>query len=331
MDQTYIPLKDAAALYNLTYDRLRRAAYDGRLLVQRRDNRLMVRPAEIDRYIAEGGKAPRVQPLPQREGAADGRVIAVAIPKGGTGKTTTTINLGVALAERGQRVLLIDCDPQASMTMALGFDPELLEWPLDRVIGTYLQSYDADLGVAIQRTDEGVDLVPSSVNLNNLSNLVQQTYKPNEILAVLIAPLRQRYDFILLDTLPYLGVLVMNALAAADEVLVPLQAQLLASASARLVVDQIAMVRRSGLNSRLAVCGFLLTQVDSQASLQRDYVTEARRAFGEDGRVFDTQIEARPTVQESQHDRKSMFRFRPNDPVTQSYRHLAAEVLNAAH
>ena len=123
MDQTYLHLREAADRYSVQYDRLRRAAYDGRLLTIRSEGRFLVRPAEVERFLSEAGRAPRIEALPRRDGAADARVIAVAIPKGGTGKTTTTLNLGVALSEQGQRVLVVDVDPQANLTIALGVDP----------------------------------------------------------------------------------------------------------------------------------------------------------------------------------------------------------------
>ena len=332
MDQTYLPLREAADRYGIHYDRLRRAAYDGRLLTIRTEGRFLVRPAEVERFLAEGGRAPRIEALSRRDGAAHARVIAVAIPKGGTGKTTTTLNLGVALAEQGQRVLVVDVDPQANLTLALGVDPARVEYGLQEAIRRFLEHFEADLERAIVHTADGIDLVPATVRLNESNTDLPHALEPQKVLKRLLDPLRDRYDFILLDTLPYLGVLVQNALAAADEVLVPLQPHALANESAQLMLAQITRMQRSGLNPTLRIGGFLFTQVESQANIQRDYMAFGRELFGRDAKVFETTIENRLIVQESQSAaiRQSLFRYRPTDPVTQAYRQLALEVLRAA-
>lgn len=330
MDEEAIPLKDAADRFGIKLDRLRRAAWEGRLMAMRDGMQWAVRPMEVERFIQDNGRAPRVQAAPRREGAAAARVIAVAIPKGGTGKTTTTVNLGAALAERGQRVLTIDCDPQGSLTVALGFDPNRLEYTLQDAIERYTETFEATLERAILPTEEGVDLAPATARLNKSNSDLHNALAPQQVLSKLIAPLRNRYDIILIDTLPYLGVLVQNALVAADEVLIPLQAQALASESAKLMVQHIQQIRKSGLNSRLRILGFLLTQVDVTMTVQREYVTYARRAFGEDGPVFNAMIENSYLVQEAQTAglRQSLFRYRPTGPVTNAYRALAQEIVN---
>ena len=329
MEQTYIPLREAAGRYGVTYDRLRRAAYDGRLLVVREDGRWLVRPTEIERFIRDGGKAPKIERQPRRQGTASARVIAVAIPKGGTGKTTTTLNLGVALAERGQRVLTIDCDPQGSLTSAVGLDTNRLDLTLQDTIERYMRHFTTELDRAIVETREGIDLVPTNALLNRSNTDLLHALEPQKILRKLIDPLRERYDFILLDTLPYLGVLVQNALAAADEVVIPLEAAALSSHSARVLIEQIDVMRRSGLNPTLRILGFLFTRVDPTVSVQREHMAYARRTFGEDATVFHTTIEDRSVIVESQTGptRGSLFSYRPTDPATQAYRALANEVL----
>jgi chromosome partitioning protein len=328
MDEKALPLKDAAERVGIKMDRLRRAVWEGRLLAQRDGVHWAVRPSEVERFIREQGHAPRIQAAPRREGAAAARVIAVAIPKGGTGKTTTTLNLGAALSERGQRVLAIDCDPQGSLTVAVGRDPNRLEYTLQDAIEHYIETFEATLDRAILAVDEAIDLVPSTARLNKSNTDLHNALAPQQVLNKLVAPLRTQYDIILIDTLPYLGVLVQNALVAADEVLIPLQAQALASESARLMVQHIQQIRKSGLNPRLRILGFLLTQVDLSTTVQREYVTYARRAFGEDGPVFNAMIEDSPLVQESQTAGiwQSLFRYKPTAPVTNAYRALAEEV-----
>ncbi len=329
MEEQSIPLKEAAERYNIKLDRLRRAAWDGRLRVVRDGMHWSVRPSEVERFVRDNGRAPRVQPMPRREGDAAARVIAVAIPKGGTGKTTSVLNLGAALAELGQRVLVIDCDPQGSLTTALGFDHNKLEFTLQDAIERYNDTFDTELEQAILSTDEGIDVVPATARLNKANTDLHNALDPHKILSKLIDPLRSQYDIILLDTLPYLGVLVQNALVAADEVLIPVQAQALAGESALLMVQQIEKIRKSGLNPQLKICGFLLTQVDVSTTVQREHVAYARRRFGQDGHVFHVMIEDHPCVQESQTKgiRQSLFRYKPTGPVTNAYRSLAQEVI----
>ena len=332
MNQSYLTLREAADRYGIHYDRLRRAAYDGRLLTIRVEGRFLVRPAEVEQFLTEAGRAPHIEALPRRDGAANARVIAVAIPKGGTGKTTTTLNLGVALCEQGQRVLVVDVDPQANLTISLGVDPARVEYGLQEAIRRFLDHFEADLARATVHTAEGIDLVPATIRLNESNTDLPHALEPQKVLKRLLDPLRDRYDFILLDTLPYLGVLVQNALAAADEVLVPLQPHALANELAQLMLAQIARMQRSGLNPTLRIGGFLFTQVESQANIQRDYIAFGRDLFGRDAKVFETTIENRLIVQESQSAaiRQSLFRYRPTDPITQAYRQLALEVVRAA-
>src|SRR3954454_15106872 len=161
MDEGYISLKEAAERYGVQHDRLRRATYEGRLLGMREGPHWMVRPSELERFLREHGRAPQIEPRPRREDVAAARVIALAIPKGGTGKTTTTLNLGVALAEAGQRVLLIDGDPAAGLTTALRHEPQRLETTLAGAIAQYIADYSTELERAITTTDEGIDLVPA--------------------------------------------------------------------------------------------------------------------------------------------------------------------------
>ncbi len=332
MDEEHISLKEAAERYGMQHDRLRRAAYEGRLLGIRDSQHWMVQPSEVERFIHDHGRAPRIEPRPRREGAATARVIALAIPKGGTGKTTTTLNLGVAFAEVGQRVLLIDCDPGAGLTTALRHEPRRMEATLAGAIARYIADYSTELDRAIITTDEGVDLVPADTRLSPIEDQLRSVFDPQRVLSRLIAPLRESYDVILIDTMPTLGLLVQNALVAADEVLIPLQAQAMATELAKLLLKQITGVRRSEANPRLQVAGFLFNQVTPAEMNQREQMAYVRRSFGAEYQVLRTTIEDRAVVRESQMQvvRQSLFRYRPNDPVTNAYRALAQEVLNGS-
>jgi chromosome partitioning protein len=256
------------------------------------------------------------------------RIIAVAVPKGGTGKTTTTLNLGAALAELGQRVLLIDFDPQGNLTQALGLRPSQLEHTVYSAIKYFLTRYEPQLELAICRTAAGVDLVPTSARLNLANDELAVAMQREFVLQKLLAPLATRYDYILIDTLPYLGVLVVNALAAANEILIPLQAEYLATESVALILDQVQLMRRSGLNPDLAITGILLTMVDQRTIINREAVEYARKTFGQQVRVFDSMIKRSVRFPESQASHQSILQYDPQGEGARAYRALAAEVLH---
>ncbi|HSH79060.1 MAG TPA: AAA family ATPase [Herpetosiphonaceae bacterium] len=327
-----IPLKDAAEKFGIKPERLRRAAWDGRLQARRDGPHWMVRPMEVERFIRENGRAPQVEALPRREDMPDARVIAVAVPKGGTGKTTTSLNLGAALHEAGQRVLLIDFDPQGSLTLAmLGRQAAKLEYTVQDAIKSYITTYEPEVERAIVPTPAGIDLVPATTRLNLSNSELINAAQPRVVLRALVEPLRSRYDFILIDTLPYLGILVENALVAADEVLVPVPAEFLDSESAALMVEHVRYMRKSGLNPTLKICGFLLTKVRQSRSIQRQYVAYARRKFGVESRVFTTMVDEGACVPESLALSQTVFQYRPMGPAATAYREVAKEVLDASY
>jgi chromosome partitioning protein len=328
-----LPLKDAAATYGVKADRLRRAAWDGRLDARQVGAQWMVTRSEVERFLREGDRRRRKDVAPllaSSEGAHMARIIAVAVPKGGTGKTTTTLNLGAALAEQGQRVLLIDFDPQGNLTQALGLRPSDLEHTAYSAIKYFLTRFEPQLEQAVQQTTAGVDLVPTSARLNLANDELAVAIQREFVLQKLLAPLRPRYDVILIDTLPYLGVLVLNALVAATEVLIPLQAEYLATESVSLMLDQIQLMRRSGLNANLAITGILLTMVDQRTVINREAVAYARKTFGEKVPVFETMIRRSVRFPESQASHMSILQYEPQGESARAYRVLAEEVLRAA-
>jgi chromosome partitioning protein len=257
------------------------------------------------------------------------RIIAVAVPKGGTGKTTTTLNLGAALAEQGKRVLLVDFDPQGSLTLALGVRADELEHTVHSAITYFLATYEPRLERAVISTSAGVDLVPATIRLNLANAELTVAPQGEVVLRELLAPLVHQYDVILIDTLPYLGILVENALAAAHEVLIPLQAEYLSTESVALMLRQIQFVRRSKLNPQLGVSGVLLTQVDSRTVISRQFMEYARKEFGAHVPVFETVIKRTVSFPESQARRQSILQYASADAGSRAYRALAEEVLHA--
>ena len=332
MFEEAIPLKDAAEHFGIKPERLRRAAWDGRLQARHDGPQWMVRPSEVERFIRENGRAPHIEPVPLRDDRAQARVIAVAVPKGGTGKTTTSLNLAAGLNEAGQRVLLVDFDPQGSLTLAmLGTQATKVEYTVQDAIKAFITTYEPELARAILPTPSGIDLVPATARLNLSNTELINAAQPRVVLRTLLDPLRSRYDFIVIDTLPYLGILVENALVAADEVLIPVQAEFLDSESAALMVEHVRYVRKSGLNPELTICGFLLTKVRQSRAIQRQYVAYARRKFGAEGRVFATIVDEGADVPESLALSQTLFQYKPVGPAANAYRALAQEVLDGTH
>jgi chromosome partitioning protein len=331
MPEEEISLKDAALRFGVKLDRLRRAAWDGRLRARLLGHQYLVRPSEVERFleVKERALAPS-EAATWQEGATMARIIAVTMPKGGTSKTTTTLNLGAALVEAGQRVLLVDFDPQASLTIALGFEPDTLDQTVYSAIKYYVTTYESHVAPAILQTATGADLLPCNTLLNLANEELVVAVQREFILRKLLEPVQQHYDFILIDTLPYLGVLVINALVAADEVLIPLQAEFLATPSVDLILKQIDLVRRSGLNPRLAICGILMTMVRERTIMSRETMAYARRHFTPDAPVFATHIKETASISHSQAARQSILQYEPRGDAARAYRALAQEVLGAA-
>ena len=327
-----VPLKVAAQHFGVKLDRLRRAAWDGRLDARLLGNKYVVTLAAVERFLAASGRPqPLSAPALSASGDAMARIIAVAVPKGGTGKTTTTLNLGAALSEQGKRVLLVDFDPQGSLTLALGVRAHELEHTIHSAMKYFLATYEPQLELAIQPTSVGVDLVPANIRLNLANSELTVATQGELVLQKLLAPVAARYDAILIDTLPYLGILVVNALVAAQELLIPLEAEYLATESVALMLEQIQFMRRSGLNPNLTVCGILLTQVDSRTVLNRQVVEFTRKEFGSRVPVFETVIKRSVRFPESQASGQSILQYDPNGEGARAYRALAEEVWDAAN
>jgi chromosome partitioning protein len=259
------------------------------------------------------------------------RIIAVAIPKGGTGKTTTTINLGAALAERGQRVLLVDFDPSGALTQALGVQSD--GQTVYSAISAYLSSYEPQLDSVIQTTDAGVAVVPADARLNLANGQLVAVQRGENVLRNLLLPIADHYDVILIDTLPYLGILVDNALTAAQEIIVPLQTEFLATLSVDLMIDHVAVLRRSDPTASLRITGILLTHADRTVmsrqvvAYTRDELTTGRSV---DAPVFKTVIRRSVRFAEAQAMGKTILAYDPQGEPAQAYRALAQEVLDAA-
>jgi chromosome partitioning protein len=250
------------------------------------------------------------------------KIIAVANQKGGVGKTTTAVNLGCALAEEGLRVLIIDLDPQGNATSSFGLqelEGESLYEPLlgntsiaDKILPTRVER------VFIVPAD--LDLAGAEVEIARLDNHLTR-------LADTLAPLRSdnTFDFVLLDCPPSLGILMTNALAAADELLTPIQCEFFALEGLVKIVRIIEQVRGSGANDRLEIGGIVMTMFDSRTNLSAQVVADVRAHFGE--RVYETVIPRTVRLSEAPSFGKSILEHDPNGAGARAYRALAKEFI----
>ena len=208
-------------------------------------------------------------------------VIAITNQKGGVGKTTTTVNLGVGLANNGHRVLLIDADPQGSLTVSLGVkNPDELDLSLATVMGAVINEEDAAEDAGILHHDEGVDLLPSNIELSGMETMLFNIMSREYVLKNYVDTVRKNYDYILIDCMPSLGMMTINALVAADSVIIPSQPSFLSTKGLNLLLHSISKVKRS-INPDLKVDGILLTMVDSRTNNARDIIEALRSGVGQ--------------------------------------------------
>lgn len=257
-------------------------------------------------------------------------VMAVVNQKGGTGKTTTCENLGVGLAMEGKKVLVVDTDPQASLTISLGYPmPDELPVTLSDLMGNVMLEKAVEPGEGILHHEEGVDLVPANIELSGLEVSLVNTMSRETILRQYLDTVKQNYDFILLDCMPSLGMLTVNALAAADTVLIPVQAQYLPAKGLEQLLQTISKVRRQ-INPKLKIEGILLTMVDSRTNYAKDISNLIRENYGGKLKVYKTDIPRSVRAEEISAEGTSIFKHDPKGKVADAYRVLTKEVLNNA-
>ena len=257
-------------------------------------------------------------------------VLAVVNQKGGTGKTTTCENLGVGLAQGGKKVLLVDVDPQGSLTISLGYPrPDDLDSTLSELMAKVMQETPLSPGEGILHHEEGVDLIPANISLSGIEVSLVNAMSRETILKQLMEPLKRQYDFILLDCMPSLGMLTVNALAAADNVLIPVQAQYLSAKGLEQLLQTVNKVRRQ-INPKLRIEGILLTMVDGRTNYAKDISNLIRETYGSKIKVFGTDIPHSVRAAEISAEGKSIFRHDPKGKVASTYRTLTKEVVQDA-
>lgn len=257
-------------------------------------------------------------------------ITAVTNQKGGTGKTTTCENLGIGLAIQGKRVLLVDTDPQASLTIALGFPrPDDLPVTLSDLMANVIAEQPVDPGKGILHHPEGVDLVPANIALAGTEVSLVNAMSRETVLKQYLETVRKDYDFILLDCMPSLGMLTVNALAAANQVLIPVQANYLSAKGLEQLLNTISRVRRQ-INPRLRIEGILLTMVDPRTTNSKEISQLIRDTYGRQLKVFETEIPRSVRAAEISSEGISIYAHDPRGKVADAYNSLTREVIKNA-
>jgi chromosome partitioning protein len=249
-----------------------------------------------------------------------GRVISFANQKGGVAKTTTTLNLGVALAEQNLRVLLCDLDPQGNLTMSQGLNPDTIERSMFDVLVHRLPIQEVIHHIEVDIAVSSIDLAGAELALSSMIGRERALEKA-------IAPVRDSYDYVLIDTPPSLGLLTINALVASNGVIVPVQCEYLSLRGLVQLENTLSMIREN-LNPEVGIEGILPTMFDSRTLHSREAVEILQENFGD--LVFDTKIKKTVRYAEAPVKGTSVLKYDPSGSAAQAYRDLAKEVLNGA-
>ncbi len=255
------------------------------------------------------------------------KIIAIANQKGGVAKTTTTSNLGIGLARRGKKVLLLDADAQGSLTASLGFrEPDRLEKTLATVMTNIINEEEMEPEYGILKHEEGIDLMPGNIELSGLEVSLVNVMSRELVLRAYIETVRDRYDYILVDCMPSLGMITINVFVCADSILIPVQAAYLPVKGLEQLIKTIGKVKQQ-INPKLTIEGILLTMVDSRTNYARDISALLTENYGDKVRIFENRIPLSVRAAEISAEGVSIYLHDPKGKVADAYRSLTEEVL----
>lgn len=256
------------------------------------------------------------------------KVIAITNQKGGVSKTTTTENVAIGLARNGCNVLIVDFDPQGDLTSCLGWkNNDSLEHSVSSMLDDYINDNDINYESLILQHEEHVDLIPANIELADFEMRLVSVINREQTLSNCIEPLRNQYDYIFIDCPPSLGMLTVNALSAADEVLIPVQTQYLPAKGMTKLLQTVGKVQRK-INSNLKITGIVMTLADLNTNLTKSTIETIRESFGKNIRVFDAIIPKATKASEASISGKSIYAYAKDSKVALAYSNLTKELIN---
>ena len=254
------------------------------------------------------------------------KVIAIANQKGGVGKTTTTFNLGVALKNQGKRVLVVDANPQGDLTTYMGYNESELKTTLAQLMESVIYDSQLDTKQAILNNAEGIDLIPSDLDLSATEAMLVNAMSREVTLRTILNNVKKDYDYVLIDCMPSLGMLTINALSCSDKVVIPVQDHFLAAKGMGHLLKTVSRVKRT-INPNLEVGGILLTLVNKRTNLSKETIQDLKETYGRAIKLYDTQIPLAVKTAESTSRGKSILKKKKNSKVATAYEDFAKEVL----
>jgi len=255
------------------------------------------------------------------------KVIAICNQKGGVSKTTTTVNLGVGMVREGKRVLVIDADPQGNLSQSLGIEnPDELEIALPSIMEQIIMDEEFEVSEGIIHHVEGIDLMPCNIDLSGVDVSLVNAMSREFVLKTYVDCMREYYDYILIDCMPSLGMITINALVCANSVLIPVQASYLPVKGLQQLIKTISRVRRQ-INPELKIEGMVMTMVDMRSNYTKDILEALESTYGETIGIFDSRIPMSVRAAETSAEGKSIYIHEPRGKVAKSYEELTEEVL----